>query len=1075
LETKLLKPYTPEGVEEEQPSGLLQPYEPETPEQGPTLLEPYTGEETPRQGETEETDYLGAIGRGVQTSLAPMTVDENEYKEKHSTGETVAEVASNIITDIASTVAVSAGAAAIAGSVVPGLGTAAGALVGTVAGVGLGIYRALGYEELMSRVEDREFSGKNALVNTSLEVIPALKMGGKVAKGLAQGTLGTLQSMQYGADLKTGLITGAIGGGLVAASTRSPKARREQATAIAAISSDVSTPPKVNDWFVEVMEEGDFSDQLLDRAKHYMGQKSKEIETFEKIGKEIDLFDLVSKPKEATIFAKSLTPEMVGVSEEGLHAARKYGEQVENISEEFVNQWAVRSKFETEIRDVARGVLDLPISAKIGPEQLAKASQKLKAQGLDFQKAYTGRQTKLTINQAVADINEEAIANGKLLREPTSTSTIVSKVIDPIFAARAIDRRTGGNMEGAINAISTGHNLHTFKSGVVVAKSAKLISRAKKLGIREDLADYLDGSKPAKALNEKQQKVVGEFRDMFDEMQKYAKSQGLDIDYRENYFPSMQLQGSDAIKALRQRKSFLGNAALADTDEGIEFRKVLSNASGEEVTNTASMNKAFAIMETTGKLKSASGFESGAAYQRMDKIPRWIQNRDAGQVFQTYVNKTTKVIHLNGAIGDLETQVQALAGLGYTKTADHFRRYINHVSGQPSEFGAYLNAKKTQMRVSMDKIIEDPQASKLMKSSAEMAKFLPDFGSWLGSQVYANYLGFSPKAVLRNLGQTQTTTATEIGGKYGHKKAIKASMELLQAKAKGIDLEAALQAKGYSPGKYIGEGLDVVHSSLRNSIIGKPVIGIEKLAETAMYFYGKSDVINRYSTMKISESVFGDIRTAIKKAGKELTKDESEAIRFFKELNTGTKQNLKRLMVAGKFEEAQHELTVNMLSKTQFNYGRHALHQFGQDYGRVVSMFTKWPSMIYADIADIIATKRYSVVITRYIAPMVLLASLDQALGDKKDDPRFRALVGKNFMSWAPANSLAVSVPPWISTAGEVIDTGFAALEGDLNTMDKWATKTNRIFEPYIPGATLLKNTAERAYNIGKNKKGLLK
>ena len=52
METKLLKPYTPEGVEEEQPSGLLQPYEPETPEQGPTLLEPYTGEETPRQGET---------------------------------------------------------------------------------------------------------------------------------------------------------------------------------------------------------------------------------------------------------------------------------------------------------------------------------------------------------------------------------------------------------------------------------------------------------------------------------------------------------------------------------------------------------------------------------------------------------------------------------------------------------------------------------------------------------------------------------------------------------------------------------------------------------------------------------------------------------------------------------------------------------------------------------------------------------------------------------------------------------------------------------------------------------------
>ena len=147
--------------------------------------------------------------RGVQTAIAPFTLDKSDFEKPRTLTETAVEVGTNIITDIGTTV----GAATMAGAALGPKGAAAGALVG----VGLALYRGLGYEYAYSSAKDEKFSVGRAALSTVAEVNPLFQHTNKLGtltKAGSQALLSAASAQAYGADDGTALVSGLVGGGL---------------------------------------------------------------------------------------------------------------------------------------------------------------------------------------------------------------------------------------------------------------------------------------------------------------------------------------------------------------------------------------------------------------------------------------------------------------------------------------------------------------------------------------------------------------------------------------------------------------------------------------------------------------------------------------------------------------------------------------------------------------------------------------------------------------------------------------------------------------------------------------------
>jgi hypothetical protein len=131
----------------------------------------------------------------------------------------------------------------------------------------------------------------------------------------------------------------------------------------------------------------------------------------------------------------------------------------------------------------------------------------------------------------------------------------------------------------------------------------------------------------------------------------------------------------------------------------------------------------------------------------------------------------------------------------------------------------------------------------------------------------------------------------------------------------------------------------------------------------------------------------------------------------------------------------------------------------GREWGKIASMFTKWPLMLWGNIEDSYRKGGMSSVAVKYLAPWALLMGgqhmLDEMEGQK--NPAMRSLIGKNITKWAPVTSVFVSEPPLISIPLEIINaTGRFFKEPkqfmDIENLDRPLGSMIKPLEPFIPG-----------------------
>jgi hypothetical protein len=1025
---------------------------------------------TASEAEGTDSDILGAVKRGIETSVSPFTVDEKEVTTPRTKGEKVAETGAQIATDIGSTVLASVGTGAAVGTLVsPGAGTVAG----TLAGVGLGIYRALGYEDLMSRAKGEEFNVARASLNVLTEVNPALRLGGRFTKFLSQGALQAAQTLAYGGDTDDAATSALLGGTLGSLGHRQLRPGELKAAGVTALLVDPTLGPKAMQDVTEHLADDDNRRAImtgvieeLKRPKTRMHEVLSEPGIFDDLVTGAGIQERAAKMGATDLSELGVDTKMLGDIRTAL---AKDGITDRTLVGRMAKEQAALMKIEDEASDVARFLVRDPDLT--GPELFKAASQELRATGMSLAEAVEAVRFQKALTNATEKAADYAVEVGSGFKDPLK-NTVLRTFSDQKYAARLSDNITGLDLEPKFAQVSIAKYKKNQFVYWIASTTNDLLKEAKKVGIdRAKISDMLEsGIDKAGATHAPEQvAVIQQFRSLFDAIRERANASGLGIGELDNYVTHTKLDPADMITALKRRvRPYVkpDGAVSGRIFKDKELLGVVQNATGLTIKKRNDVLRLLRELEDPEVLSRGTGFRASAAFSRTEGMPDWVREKDIGKVLMAYGNNLANAIYMDPAIRQLEVRLPALKKLGQKHTAEWLEGQISAISGNKSGFLQFIDNQQVRWKTWIDEHLDTRELSKMEAGSLKAARFLPDLMSWGMSQIYPNYLGFSLKAVTRNLSQPTLVTAGEVGGKdYGYRLAMRATVSTALDRKRGINLQKALEEMGLHPGEHIGEGMNQLHNALEKTMVGGLVRASDGVAKVGMYLYGKTDAINRYITWKMAKQLSQDIMDGMGNAHP--TRDQKAALAFLKKMPAGYKNELYRDARNGK--SIERGVTEYLLSTTQFDYGPQALSEFGQKYGRFVSMFTKWPAMVGGDLHWLATSKQYSKAFEKYLAPLMALAAVDMWLGDTKGKPRLRAILGDSMKDWSPVKSFKISTPPALETAAHVGKSLMAAVTFDVHGAAKEAGKA---LEPILPFNSLRLGLRDKVfYNLIENKK----
>jgi hypothetical protein len=852
---------------------------------------------------------------GAKKALNPWGVTKEEFKRKQGWAEMISDALTNMFAGVGAAGATGALAAAVTGGEV---GAAAGP-VGILAGAGIGalaygLYAGLGNEVMRSRAEDQEFNPLRAMANVALEVNPLVKTTGKF---LSPKVLARV----------AGQATGQAG--LEYSYTKDPVA--------AAFAGGLG---------------------MVMAYPMYRGMRvAEDIPT-------------TNAAKAAMSMLKDPGPDGLTVA-----TARRLAKDPEmvfdrtKLDDEGFRRWFVSAPAGAEASTVASDFVTR--AKKVSEEHLSDAWRSYRAHTVLVDEA--SKQA----SRNLRELGEQAV------QEPTSTFGQWTK--DGRFVADDVDHKTGLNTVGSLDLFSRSKDKHDLLAGGFTKQAVRTKRAGDKLGLAgEDIGRALAGraaelSPQARKIlaTDEGRKVLGAWRQHFDDVRVEIRNAGYDVGYLIDFVPMHSLHGADLAMALQDRLAQLQKRAAAKGVRSVlslgddpllkEVLKVAEFAGHKVGSDTDLFQLPKAAMRAD--VKQNLGFELSAMFQRRGEMPGFIRDWDVGRLFGNYVNTNLKAVNLDPAFRNMRANVDALNALGLPKAAQYFDRYMQHMSGIPGSGVAVQRQWGEELRLVGKKM------SKEGNPLGGLVAGLPDFGAWATTLVYPAYLGANVRATLRNLTQTYATTAPEIGGKYGYslvsRAAMRSAKDAMTPGAEGF--QEFLKRKGQLGGMTRTDVLDDA-----GGLPGRAKEAADWANEKLMSLYTGTDVVNRYITMRVGREWAED-----------LIKGRGDAVAALRHLQAGKKQellaaNVGQLIKAGKVDELADSLGDYLVGKTQFRYGKEQLNQLGREFGPLVSMFTKWPVMVTSDIVNMYKQKGFKEATARtvgkYIGPYAALIAAGAAL-----------------------------------------------------------------------------------------------
>lgn len=642
---------------------------------------------------------------------------------------------------------------------------------------------------------------------------------------------------------------------------------------------------------------------------------------------------------------------------------------------------------------------------------------------------------------------------------------------DAKYVARKVDRATDLNTEDLLDEFSRAQDqFQTITLGYLHrANRVADLQRKAKIS-NEEVGRALTGAptRPDLAPDGQYRFIVEQWRDVFDDVRTQIRSSGYDVGYLDNYLPLKALSGADLAVAVKDRLGTLqtqlvreGKRSFSEL-EGPDLAELRDLAAGylNKKADQVSDGELTGLVSTVlaGPNKRRMGFEPGAIFERTGELPEWAREYDVGRLFNRYINGNLKAVTHDRAFKQLDSTVSALQAVGLPDAAAYFAKYGQDMAGGARGTQALVN-NLSQRLAYAGRRLEGAGHERTGRAIAA----IPDFAGWLNTQVYPSYLGANVPAIVRNMTQTFATGAPELGGTWGYKLTAGALARTVgKARKVGFSgLESELRDLRLTGATTRAEFVDA-----RPGVAGRLRRSADAVNEWSMGAYQRTDVANRAISLEMG-----------REWAKQVQAGRPEALAAIRGLSAGAKAEVRRQGGLQAMDEAQlgNFLGDYLIGKTQFRYGKEQMSQFGREFGRAFSMFTKWPTMIGGDMADVLAQRGVRRGLTtlaqKYMIPYLALQAVEAGSGWRDAEgaapDAVRSLVGGSLTALSPLESLDprklvdLYGGPWTRLGGKVLGATSDSMREDTD-FRKAKEAARHGVKTYLPGVSQILNNIDR-------------
>jgi len=735
-------------------------------------------------------------------------------------------------------------------------------------------------------------------------------------------------------------------------------------------------------------------------------------------------------------------------------------------------------------------------------------SAKAAEQGIsDFTEEAFRRSRDVTRARRVLAANAEAVTGRtwKLGRwgRKVSDARYVASGIDDKFGTKvepAVDRLSAGINQAQGDVLVA---LHKAREPIAETRAA-----LRKGASEEDIYRALEaGDAPheirALGLSPEVTKAAIAWRDWLDSVLAAAQSMGSKITKLEakagrakGYVPNRTLPGPEYIAAVGEKAEAMGvltdgkfnvkraeeiaarAAANPDGDDAAFLKGITLGDEHLPKTATEIRDRLDMALDPSQASERLQTYSRATLERGSQEIPEWVRDKDLGRLATGWASDVFTHLRTRDARQELIAQAGAIEAAaskaeksGVTdsragEASQWIRNLLADVGGargdtfwgQAKEWATAKEAQVLKSVRTLERRAKEAKAAgqgfkaKSLEFRADVRRELANpiaVLSKMTANMYPAYLGARSFSAIRNSLQWPTIALPELGGRYGASVGVRALARLAKDHKK---YRSVLKDDGLAPPSQLFEAEREIRKGVAESQVGRAASWMVRgVTDLAMFFYTKADSMNRVLTAASADVLADDALKAVQKIQEggsvsSLSMGEKRAAALVRSLGAGYRNEVGAALRAGDGERAAKSLRAYLNGKTQFNYNRASLHEFGREMGPLLAMFSKWPTSVGADIAQLFVNRggdadidafRRAQRLSKWMWPAAVLAGAEVAIQESglRDSPRAQLAVGtgnsmsSNLAGLHPLSAMAPfasgrAFPPLISETMAVFDQG---------------------------------------------------
>lgn len=696
----------------------------------------------------------------------------------------------------------------------------------------------------------------------------------------------------------------------------------------------------------------------------------------------------------------------------------------------------------------------------------------------DFEKAFTRWKTGEAVGDALERLAVEEPAIKAKLRDGINT------IIDNMSVARDIDNRRGTDFNGLFLEATKRINEYQAELAGFLRRKMGASSSYDSLPApaRETLYKALTGSGEFKGMTEEAIKTslpkdlqsgFTAWRDVFDSSLERANKLGVPIMRRDNYLPDQMLDIPNTILSLERKIAEAAKAAGVNPLKLAQNFDVKAFATPPKEGPPSAMNDLYrAITYLTGDApKTADEFSSAlrqalqpggdvyskelkasALFQRTGLLPDFLKEKDISKLANKWGQQVYRYAYMKNVLADIKQQAAFLRKAGAIGDAEKMERTYNEYLGQARFLAKATRQAKAAAQVKLLRLADRAEVPAVKKFYEEIAE-VPDAIQNGVLNVYPNFLGLSPRAIVQNLTGGLYMMVPEMGNIYGTKAIVPAYLRALR-NIGSKSYWAKLEEEGFIAPQWSTDLKEAIRSGKPP---GMPARVADRLANIVMLGFEWSERMNRAVAYESGKVLAKDAMTGNKRA-----------IEFVKNMPERISKEVTKAIDAGNSEAAQQLVTRYIADRTLFSYNRISSSEISRAVGPLFSMFTKYPSAIAGRAAEAFrergAVKGGQELLRFTAAPLVFGSALNALLFEpgseaerllfgefNEDVPLWSRGAASSSPLWSIKSVLEGRMfnPPVIATTKETLLGGYDLLsQGDPDRLGRAMKKGVEAFTP---------------------------